>query len=122
MEKYHTGSKIAKYGTVMLVALAFTHWADGRAAEDEGANYVHPKKVVSLEQEIANTPNKDKKPFIYKEGEGVDVGLIAVDGSCNLYTENTELLVALREYVAPEGIVYPDITYRIPELPCAEDK
>lgn len=95
-----------------LATLALTYELDGQAVTHQRAP--HPT-------EKNGNPRKPV-PYIYKEGDPIDAGIIAVNGSCDLYTDNVDMLVALRHEAAPKGVVYAGEEYNIPVMPCADPK
>lgn len=119
-EKYRTGRIAALTAAATLAVLALTYEVQGCSVDESKGEDANRAAKITSSYDFADWPEEDNADYIYEEGAPIDQALVDINGKCDLFTENVDALVALRNYIAPEGIVYPDVEYRVPILQCAQ--
>ncbi len=118
-KKYNSGKIAAVTAVATLAAIAVPYLVDG-CAVDEPHSALEARKSPLTKKYGGMEPDKSLElTYTYKKDEGIDLGIIAVNSNCDLYSQHTDALEDLRREVAPDDLVYPGRT-KIPMLPCAD--
>lgn len=112
LEKYNSGKIATATAVATLFAIGITYGVDDCAVDKQDNEPKSEKKFGGMKPD-------GYAEYIYKNGDAVEAGIVAVNGSCDLYTKNVAARLELGEEVAPDGLVYPGKGI-VPMLPCAD--